>query len=566
MKRLVIYLLFLSSLMFFSSGIFAVGESCGVYDASQCSTTSSPYLLMKLSDATNAHGATRSDTIYQKAICCDFSGASVSCSGTNKVLGLSATTNAHAEIPTLTAYTTPICYADLECVSVSNVCDANHPVEILSLSATTNAHIGAFADYPTKICCSVPTPVCELQNAYWSFNNVNPTPITSTGSALIGQPVYLVVDGTAACGELDVSFTILENDAVDDDPVTTNPASVKFIGSRAMATWTAEYQDDPLDGDPEYKFTATTTLPLADGGNTLSLSSGTGNKLLIVREETLDEYRLRNLIYTCSDIPDENYCTMADIFDVAEDSVPTGTDCSDPLTNCGCDWNPDATGDKCDAIVELSSDEFVLDDGGISPGETCDGDNFGDLTCSDFDDFSQGGGLSCVGGQIDTSLCGGGTTGICGGGDNIINKGEQCEGTLAAGDWGGITGCSDFGFSSTEGTLTCGADCKFDTSQCTGGFRAVLGRCVIDATENDDDCADGSITYSWTGSWTGAGTRPSSCPENGGQTLVCPAEVQLPFFGFYNFVIAFAFVMAIYFVLGLMSKKKVRRTQRNGKK
>ena len=65
MKRLVIYLLFLSSLMFFSSGIFAVGDtSCSVVSAASgvACPSGSGYMLMRLSDSTNAHGETRDGT------------------------------------------------------------------------------------------------------------------------------------------------------------------------------------------------------------------------------------------------------------------------------------------------------------------------------------------------------------------------------------------------------------------------------------------------------------------------------------------------------------------------
>jgi len=47
-------------------------------------------------------------------------------------------------------------------------------------------------------------------------------------------------------------------------------------------------------------------------------------------------------------------------------------------------------------------------------------------------------------------------------GNNIKEVGEQCDGTDLA---GGI--CSDFGF--TAGTLTCNANCTFNTSACTSG-------------------------------------------------------------------------------------------------
>ncbi|MCK4553229.1 hypothetical protein KAT80_03425, partial [Candidatus Pacearchaeota archaeon] len=218
-------------------------------------------------------------------------------------------------------------------------------------------------------------------------------------------------------------------------------------------------------------------------------------------------------------------------------------------------------------FIDNSGELTVLPDGGfggycgdgvINTGETCDGTEWGPITgCSNFDEFT-GGSLSCVNCKFDTSACTGGTAGSCG--DGVINTGETCDGT----EWGPITGCSNFD-EFTGGSLSC-VNCKFDTSQCTGGFGIYClnitscsnyltsGECSADACDvaeasveannplitcgeagvscecawvsnicepsytsvaggyiigtcsydesTDDDCEDGFLSYNWIATWT----------------------------------------------------------------
>jgi len=54
------------------------------------------------------------------------------CDGNNKVLGLSSSTNAHAEIPELdnTDYPRDVCFNDLRCIDVVGTCNADYPLAI----------------------------------------------------------------------------------------------------------------------------------------------------------------------------------------------------------------------------------------------------------------------------------------------------------------------------------------------------------------------------------------------------------------------------------------------------
>jgi hypothetical protein len=110
--------------------------------------------------------------------------------------------------------------------------------------------------------------------------------------------------------------------------------------------------------------------------------------------------------------------------------------------------------------------------GRIDVGETCDGNpgdsnwDWGRITnCTTFDSYT-GGSLSCGSDcHFNTSQCtGGNDSGICG--DGIIQQGETCDGS----NWGLIQSCRNFD-NFTGGGLDCYApgepsECRFDTRDC----------------------------------------------------------------------------------------------------
>lgn len=146
---------------------FASAYTCDIRLASNCNSAPFNNVLMKVSALTNAHGEIDTQLNYQYALCCDFAYPKpVSCStdsddagalNDNRILGLSSSTNAHAEVPNLSPmiYTTDVCYQNLECIHTSNSCPGDYPIEMLSLSSSTNAHIASYdtVGYDINICC-----------------------------------------------------------------------------------------------------------------------------------------------------------------------------------------------------------------------------------------------------------------------------------------------------------------------------------------------------------------------------------------------------------------------------
>jgi len=212
----------------------AVYEKCEVKPRANCDSSGEGTILMNLSDSTNAHGefTTGSGANYPNVLCCNFA-ASKSClldgddadsEPDNKVMGLSAPTNAHAEIPENNNYATDVCYGNLACISTTSNCgkndgtlDAtNYPINVSSLASPTNSHIGNISAYTTnKICCSISL----IEDIYWSDDkfgfNERVTPLSIVPGS--SPSVYLVLKNAGLADGTNVSFDIKEDDGDTGD-------------------------------------------------------------------------------------------------------------------------------------------------------------------------------------------------------------------------------------------------------------------------------------------------------------------------------------------------------------
>ena len=123
--------------------------------------------IFKLSDLTNAHAETCSQTNYNYSVCCSESGRalSTSCSGAyDGVIRLSSSTNAHVRdydrgdgtYPVKICLSSDISTDNVDCILLSNDDCSSIGYECLaSVSADDNAHVGDCGTYSTKICCSI---------------------------------------------------------------------------------------------------------------------------------------------------------------------------------------------------------------------------------------------------------------------------------------------------------------------------------------------------------------------------------------------------------------------------
>jgi hypothetical protein len=527
-------------------------------------------IILRLSETTNAHGEVFDGAGgYSEEICYDTifgvaGGGDRTCAGNVKILRLTDTTNAHGEDRDQTNYPIDICYSGITSCNVrTNDCGVDEPTEelIVSLSDNTNAHLAADNSYPVKICCSfeVPPEPCSLTAAYWDAPQVGGLFEVEEGTI-----VSLVVEGTDTCDGETVSFGVWEDDFPTNQLMDANPpADVVFSGTTATGTWTAEWFDDGLlQGDPEYFFVSTITGDSIDSGTTDADE-------LHVTEYDPDVDPCVDIVI-CSDYDNQVKCEF-DECDVANASVGD-VDCDDPEISCMCAW--DSENGECDGVWE-GIDGPPCGNNIKEVGEVCDGTDLNGYSCTDFDEFA-GGPLSC------NSDCSGFITNQCTGyscnDDGNRDVGEACDGT----DLNGYS-CTDFD-EFVGGILGCDSNCDFDTSSCTGDpdVPTGIGKCTYDEDTTNDNCDDGLLTFNWTAVWTWANIGvdtpcdigyvlgddgkchydpkglSSKCKE-GFRTISCPAQIPLPFFGAYNFIVALAIIALIYILRASNQGKKKSR-------
>tara|TARA_Y100000310_G_scaffold24394_1_gene23440 strand:- start:10197 stop:11459 length:1263 start_codon:yes stop_codon:yes gene_type:complete len=328
-KEFVVLSIFLL-MIFLSSGIFAIGESCFITDRSSCE--SSGYVIMGLSSTTNAHGELANQSNYNNVLCCNFAGSLNCNNGTNKIIGLSSSTNAHAENPEETTYSTEVCYSDLDCISTSLNCgDTEYNLSIFSLSNSTNAHIGGINDYNTKICCTSESFIVSASNVFWSSDET--TEISTLNVVTGTTSVKMILKNSGLLEGTIVSFNIYEDDLFLDDFIKTINATIDNNES-AIAEWTITLEDleKTLNDYDEFYLEVNGKI-----NDYLSLN-------------ILETSECANIIL-CSDYEDEISCGN-DNCQVTEITAPSDVDCDDPTRNCYCSWNT-----QCDFELDVLEEE-----------------------------------------------------------------------------------------------------------------------------------------------------------------------------------------------------------------
>ncbi len=447
MKRGLFILFIFGLLILLSSGIFALNDiSCSIVPKSQCGSS---YILMGLSDLTNAHGELASQINYAYVVCCNFA-ASTQCSADNdgngipdnKILGLATDTNAHAEVPDASPpqYTaSDVCFNDLSCISTTTACGVDHPVGIASLSASTNAHIGPIDTYISNggvnICC---TSLTYITSAFWSKNGF--TKASKIDVIPDKTTIQAILKNSQLPENTNLKVEIYEDDSVFDDLVKTITTKTDVNG-KFVENWIITQAD--LDKGKSFGETYNglqfffKIFNVNDNNKLITSSDNLGINLL--------DSAFCSDKFVCGDYA-QTSCTNNDPCGVAANSVPVGISCTDGTTNCFCLW--DSPTSVCKGVSELLS------------------------------------------------------------------------------------------------------------YNATTGIELVSGRCIINANGKSGTCAQGgTISYGWTATWTGTpATKPASCVD--GQTVLqCPAQIQLPFFGFYNFLITGLLIALIYTMLILRNKK-----------
>jgi len=520
--------------VFLLSGVFAaapVPGTCEISLRTECLEADGNYILMGLTSSTNAHGQTVDATpAYGYVLCCGVGTGDTTCDETssNKIIGLSAITNAHGEVPSGTVYETDVCYEDFKCAYTTATSCPEGSVGILSLTSTTNAHIGGIENYSVKICCTssyLPSS-CSFSSAIWSHETVEN-----------GARIHLDVEGIgSSCDGESIAFNVYEYDfGGTDSPVTTNPINVAFdADGLASGVWYAEYQDDGvLGGNPEYYFNVSRV-------KNKGISMISSDPKLTVSPRVIEDFC--STVSTCGDYTTEENCESdAGLCGIAEESsVSEDVSCSSEDIVCGCSW--DTTNNVCEfGYTELDAENC---------GNPTTGCTFGCSLCKDT--------------ALGTTYCNLGST--CKTGDSPAQS-TPLNGSCDPGiDGCGSADCDD----GEKDTCATGLYCLADKCSSVDGPPLTTGKCLITQTV-EKDCETEPVGYktiTWTGTWslpTGSGIAYDRCIAGGTTTIPCPAQIQLPFFDYSELIITVAVIALIYVSL-IFRRKFAKKAKVKGKK
>jgi len=469
-----------------------------IINVSACNDDS--HTILKISSTDNAHGEVYDGANnYPIRICSNdiFDQIPVgpsphACNGQNKILGLSDTSNAHAQIPSLNTYSEDVCYGNLICTSRSGNCNSDETC-VVTLSDSTNAHLaecGSPNAYSTKICCKKSDGSGPGgSNAYWTNifgDKINQVSIVS------GNYVKMVVNNTEFAQGTQVTFYIYElddgstgddEDAIDDElrVGTNNITGTVDANGKVEAQLQITQQD------------------ISNGGNENPLEF----YFVVFKDDSTSIYSPTLQVYPLG----PGYCDMIDL-------------CSAYTNEDECNQDP------C-GVAETSLEQR-------EEGIVC-GEHYTDVNGCDH-----------------WSVC-------------------RCKWNLAQG--------------------VCEADRQdnIDTSSCgqAGGIDSI-GDCLYQEDTSNDDCSDGFLVYNWTATWTwdpensfnpnpdGADyvqgndgnwhydpLRRSEACNPGGQTIPCPAQIKVPFFGILQLIIAILIIAIIYYYLiNSKNKRPVKKSVR----
>ena len=546
-------------------------ESCDIRLKTECQTTPWNNTVMRLSGLTNAHGELWSQNNYDYVLCCNF--VRTHDCGTNKILGLSDVTNAHAEVPENSEYATPVCYGDFICRSGAITCDSDE-MGILSLTDSTNAHIGRFEDYGTKICCSgicgtgaeyIGGNCVQVTEIYWALPEKPDEGIYDIQVEVGETTVLMMVKNSGLPNGTKIDFEIHEYDGLLSGDVRTIEGVVDSDG-HANVIWTISSADIEqafssfLEGDElEYFYFEVADMPRS-------------TELIITIIEC-------QLIHSCGNYDTNDSCE-GDACGVASIGLE-GIDCDDPLIECGCQWDDEEN--ECKPFYEIVGEVYCGHCGDsyvMLPWEECDDGNH-DIKDGCSPNCKIEGGWECTGDPSDgePSICTlVGEQEWCG--DKIINNWEECD------DENNINGdgCSAYCMTEDEGKWCgdstqnqdweecdegndgwneddCSADCQNNSNvSCEEvDFLSGFGRCIITQTTDDNCDDDDFITYTWEGEWVGDPDPGNpfyvTCIAGGTRPVPCPAQIALPFFGVYNLIVACIVVALVYVFLTIKKKK-----------
>jgi hypothetical protein len=194
----IIFLTLLFLEIVFPATIFAA-LSCTVTTAALC-TGGTNTVILRMSATSNAHAELPSQSTAAYAsnvICCSgLATLGNSCSGNNAtVLKLQAATNSHVQQSDQSGYTNNACLSDTAAGDVITVAYqatncTGYDTTLGSISGATNAHVGDSSAFTTKICAKITAPSITFSNddaavGFGALSSVSATYANGTGTGSI---------------------------------------------------------------------------------------------------------------------------------------------------------------------------------------------------------------------------------------------------------------------------------------------------------------------------------------------------------------------------------------------
>lgn len=618
-KKIIIFILALLLIFPIISFISAVNTCTIESSETNCNNIAGGKVVMHLSGTTNAHGELKTQTNYAPVLCCNFGGGDIACSANNKIIGLSAPTNAHAERPENTIYDSSnnVCYDSLiNCVGISANCDTSQ-IKVLKLSSPTNAHLESKdgTSYGTNICCAVQITLggtiapqcndgldndgdgkCDLSSSTCTdgstsgdsgctdANDVSEANVgdgiisgneecddgdtqsgdgcssagmveVETGYSCTGQPsVCTQTSPTGKCGDGRIQSPNTDTPAIfeqcDDGPGTLSNPGIPASGDGCSSTCKVEegYRCTGGTASPSV-CTQTTTTPATPKSFWASYTGSSNTEI-----STLDVSPETTKVRLVLDNPNLGSTTPKfevfeeDILD--DDNIRTGTDA---ISGTIADGKAIATWTILQSDLDKTSNDYDKFYFKITAG---DGNSYQsrylDLTVIPPSEVDCSAIITCE--DYSASLCSGSPT----------NPSDPCQ--IVENSVPPEVSC-------TGGNVNC--YCAVSNGQCRGSYQDISsgGTCTITETPKSEvdpeGCKDdGKITSEWTASWNGGGESEANGCVGGSRVIQCPAQIALPFFNTYNFIVALILVALIYAILSLRGKikKEVRKIIRDVKK
>lgn len=525
-------LIFCLMLGVFLINFVSAADQCKIDTLANCGATGW-VTIFKMANSSNSHlSISSASNSYPYAFCCNIAGLSISfgtpCSG-NSLVKVSAGSNGHAGLPT-SSYSVSICDTS-STLSVVN-CSGAGAIQGFSLSNTTNAHVGGYSDYSTKVCFSrTSKPVL-----YWSGDGNN---VITTIDYKSTDGVYLIAENTGLA-DGPVNFEIYERDTLLDDKIRTSSDGNAIVGmvsgGKATGIWEITATDlskTPSDYDNFYfnidDVSGESEELSITGANPCSLSSANWDSSVGYKGVPIT----MNAFGTCTNGNGIEF----EVKRTSDDSVVETIEGTISGNKASVDFTPSDVGSYYFTAYSTSSSE-----------------DSGDLNVEVYNCVEKA--VNICSGYLDSSSC---NSDVCGVASDSLPLEINCS----------EVDCSCFWESSSN---ECGGNWAEPCigSECDG--LNLIGSCFYNEN-SEDNCDDGLLTYSWDAIWTwdplntehyDPNSKESKCIDGSNQ-IVCPAQAQLPFFTWYNALIALVIIAIIYFAL-VKKKKSSKKIEKVSKK